>query len=75
MEKRIELRTMDGGLVIELDFDRDLAIYMMTRNGKPPEAVIWGTRFFIRSADDARVYAEGFAAYCLTGINEVPDGH
>lgn len=75
MEKRIELRTMDGGLVIELDFDRDLAVYMMTRNGKPPEAVIWGTRFFIRSADDARVYVEGFAAYSLTGINEVSDGH
>lgn len=68
METKIELRTMDGGLVVELDFERDVVIYMMTRNGKPPEAIVWGERFFVRSADDRRVYVEGFAAYSLTGV-------
>lgn len=75
MEQKIELRVAGGGLVTELDFDRDLAIYLMTRNGTPPEAILWGSRFFIRSAEDPRVYVEGFTAYALTGLKEARDGH
>lgn len=49
----------------------------MMRHGNPPEAIIWGARFFIRSDHplSRRTYVEGFAAYSQTGINEVPDGH